>query len=124
MQQRLLLFGFVALSGLVGGVGGCRKSEPPPVVQSGQRRVEIVVSNQGFSPARIVGRPGEGLALTVRYDKSAGECGRQIVFPSQNIKKTLSDTEPVEIALRLPPEKGEVTFTCGMNMLRGAIVVE
>ena len=52
------------------------------------------------------------------------ECGREVVLPSQNIKKTLTEEKPTEIALHLPQEKGEVTFTCGMNMLRGAIVVE
>jgi FAD/FMN-containing dehydrogenase len=50
--------------------------------------------------------------------------GREVVLPSQNIKKTLTEEKPTEIALHLPQEKGEVTFTCGMNMLRGAIVVE
>ena len=105
---------------------GCRKSEPPAAATAGggPRRVEVTVSNQGFTPPRVVGRPGEDLTLSFRYEKSAGECGREVVLPSQNIKKTLTEEKPTEIALHLPQEKGEVTFTCGMNMLRGAIVVE
>lgn len=112
----------VAMTSLLGG--GCRKSEPPISTSSGPRRIEVTVSNQGFTPPRIVGRPGEDLTLAFRYEKSAGECGREVVLPSQNIKKTLTEEKPTEIALHLPQEKGEVTFTCGMNMLRGAIVVE
>jgi len=104
---------------------GCRKSEQPPSsTGGGPRHIEVTVSNQGFTPPRIVGRPGEDVTLSFRYEKSAGECGREVVMPSQNIKKMLTEDKPTEIALHLPQEKGEVTFTCGMNMLRGAIVVE
>lgn len=105
---------------------GCRKSDQavPAASGAGPRRIEVTVSNQGFTPPRVVGRPGEDLTLSFRYDKSAGECGREVVLPAQNIKKTLTEDKPTEIALHLPQEKGEVTFTCGMNMLRGAIVVE
>ncbi|HMU38685.1 MAG TPA: cupredoxin domain-containing protein [Pseudomonadota bacterium] len=128
MKTHSFALSCVALCAYVGIGGtllsGCKKSEPPNVAQNGSRRVELRVSDQGYSPPRIVGRPGEELLITVRYEKSAGECGREIVFPAQNVKKTLSEDKPTEIALKLPQEKGEVTFTCGMNMLRGAVVVE
>ena len=120
-MKTLLLIAFTTVTALG---SGCRKSEPPPAAASGPRHIDITVSNQGFTPPRIVGRPGENLTLSFRYEKSAGECGREVVLPSQNIKKTLTEDQPTEIALHLPQEKGEVTFTCGMNMLRGAIVVE
>ena len=64
------------------------------------------------------------LTPSFRYDKSAG-VGREIVLPAQNIKKTPTGRQLTEIALHLPQEKGAKSpFTCGMNMLRGAIVVE
>lgn len=106
---------------------GCRKQEPalgPVGTPQSPRRVEITVSNQGFKPARIRGRPGESLTLVVRYDKSAGECGREVVLPAQKVRVTLTEQQPAEIALTLPSTQGEVSFTCGMDMLRGAIVVE
>jgi plastocyanin domain-containing protein len=122
---RLLLSSL--LLGSLAGAGGCRKQEPPlgPAgTPQSPRRVELTVSNQGFQPARIRGRPGETLTLVVRYDKSAGECGREIVLPAQKVKVTLTEQQPAEIALTLPAQKGEVSFTCGMDMLRGSIVVE
>ena len=122
-MKTLLPIALLVVSALA---SGCRKSESavPVAAGNGPRRIEVTVSNQGFTPPRVVGRPGEDLTLSFRYDKSAGECGREVVLPSQNIKKTLTEEKPTEIALHLPQEKGEVTFTCGMNMLRGAIVVE
>ena len=107
--------------------GGCNKPEPalgPVGTATSPRRVELSVSNQGFKPARIRGRPGESITLVVRYDKSAGECGREVVLPAQKIRVSLTEQQPTEIALTLPRDKGEVGFTCGMDMLRGAIVVE
>ncbi len=100
---------------------------PAPAVHGtaqSPRRVEVRVSNQGFVPSTIPGARGEALKLVIFYEPSAGECGREVVLPSQNLRVTLSEKAPVEIALTLPPEGGTVQFTCGMNMLQGRIVVE
>ena len=100
---------------------------PPPVSQGtpqSPRRVEVQVSNQGFVPSTIPGARGESLKLVFRYDPSAGECGREVVLPSQSLRVTLTEKEPVEIALTLPEGSGTVQFTCGMNMLQGRIVVQ
>ena len=72
----------------------------------------------------ISGARGESIKLVFRYDPSAGECGREVVLPSQNVRVTLTEKEPVEIALSLPTDTGTVQFTCGMNMLQGRIVVQ
>lgn len=117
----------LSAAALVVSAGGCRKQGQdlgPPGTPASPRRIELAVSNQGFQPARIRGRPGESITLVVRYDKSAGECGREVVLPAQKVRVALSEQQPTEIALTLPRDKGEVGFTCGMDMLRGAIVVE
>jgi Cu+-exporting ATPase len=46
-----------------------------------------------------------------------------VVFPSLNIKRTLPLNEPVVIEFT-PAKTGEIAFACGMNMLRGAVVVQ
>lgn len=124
--SRLLIVSFLFGSAL-GPLWGCRRQEPlagPAGTPQSPRRVELKVSNQGFQPARVRGHAGESLTLVVRYDKSAGECGKEIVLPAQKVRVTLTEQQPAEIALVLPTEKGEVSFTCGMDMLRGAIIVE
>lgn len=115
------LFGSAASS-----LGGCRRQEPlpgPAGTPQSPRRVELTVSNQGYKPARIRGHAGESLTLVVRYDKSAGECGKEIVLPAQKVRVTLTEQQPAEIALVLPADKGEVSFTCGMDMLDRKSVV-
>lgn len=88
------------------------------------RRIDVKVSNQGFTPSQLGGRPGEVVRLVFHYEASAGECGREVVVPTQNVHVTLAEGKPVEVPLTLPAERGEVGFSCGMNMLHGKIVVE
>ena len=126
MKRFFLVVGL--LGGLSGGLLGlgCRKAAAPiqPGTPAAPRYVDVTVSNQGFTPARIAGKPGESLTLVFSYQKSAGECGREVVVPTQNVHVTLTEDKPVEVALTLPPGKSELGFTCGMNMLRGAVVIE
>jgi plastocyanin domain-containing protein len=108
---------------------GRRPHRPlPPEVAAGTvekpRRVEITVSNLGYTPGSIHGRLGESLRLIFRYEPSAGECGREVVLPKQNVHVTLSEKAPVEVPVTLPSSPGEVEFSCGMNMLHGKIVVD
>ncbi len=84
------------------------------------REVEVVVDN-GYQPSRIEVRPGERVRLRfIRRDY--GGCTREVVFPTLNLRRELPTDQPVVIDLPVLPV-GETTFQCGMNMLRGSIVV-
>jgi plastocyanin domain-containing protein len=50
-------------------------------------------------------------------------CGTEIVFPSLNVTRALPLNEPVVIAFT-PAQTGNIAFGCGMNMLKGAVVVQ
>jgi Cu+-exporting ATPase len=50
-------------------------------------------------------------------------CATEVVFPSLNIQRALPLNQPVTIAFT-PSASGEIGFVCGMNMLRGTIVVQ
>jgi plastocyanin domain-containing protein len=50
-------------------------------------------------------------------------CGTEVVFPSLNIKRALPLNVPVTIEFT-SPQAGEVAFACGMNMLKGVVVVQ
>ncbi|MCS6913026.1 MAG: cupredoxin domain-containing protein [Myxococcales bacterium] len=119
----------ILVGSLLGAAACTRRAEepepPPPAPDGAPRRVEVRVSNMGYTPARIVGRPGERLQLVFHYDQSAGECGREVLLPPTAAPRrlTLSAQRPSESTVTLPPSRGELTFTCGMNMLRGTLVV-
>jgi plastocyanin domain-containing protein len=50
-------------------------------------------------------------------------CATEVVLPSLNIRRALPLNEPVVIEFT-PKSSGEIGFVCGMNMLRGTVVVQ
>jgi cobalt-zinc-cadmium efflux system membrane fusion protein len=83
---------------------------------------KVVVSERGYEPAKVTLRAGTPARITfVRTtDKT---CGTEVVFPSLNIKRALPLNEPVVIEFT-PAKAGDIAFACGMNMLKGVVVVQ
>jgi hypothetical protein len=84
--------------------------------------VKIVVSRDGFTPEEITLVKGKPLKLAfIRTD--AENCGGEVVFKDLNITKKLPVGEVVTVDI--PENKtGEINFACGMNMLKGKIIVQ
>ena len=93
---------------------------PEEVVPEEDGRVPITVDGSGFHPMTIHARGGQPLRLV--FTRTAeGECSREVVFPDQGLRRELPLNRPLEIPITAPPS-GRLAFTCGMDMLRGAIV--
>jgi hypothetical protein len=82
----------------------------------------VVVTESGFEPARVSLRAGVPASITLlrTTDKT---CATEVVFPLLGIKRALPLNEPITIELT-PRQTGEIAFACGMNMLKGTVVVE
>ena len=81
----------------------------------------IVVGDTSFEPSRLTLRAGvpARLTFTRTSDKT---CATSVVVPSLKVKKELPLNQPVTIEFT-SGQAGEIAFACGMNMLRGTIVV-
>lgn len=90
---------------------------------AGARRIDVNVGKFAYKPDRITGKPGEPLVLVFHWSTDAGECGHELLLPD-NRKVVLNDGKPTEVALTMPTDKKELGFTCGMNMLKGTLIVE
>ncbi len=91
-----------------------------PAVPSDAIRVRV--SSAGYEPSRIEVHRGQPVKLAfTRTD--AENCGGTVMFPSQNIRRELPVGLTVLVELT-PQASGELNFTCGMNMYRGALVVQ
>ena len=90
-------------------------------VKQGIQEVDIVVDG-GYTPDRIEVTAGEPVKLNF-YRQDASSCLEQVLLPDFNkaLDLTLNETTSVEI---VPERSGEYTFTCGMNMYRGVVIVE
>jgi len=87
----------------------------------GIQEVTITVKG-GYSPDVVVVRAGRPVRLDFHRDETAS-CSEEVVFGDFGISKRLPahQTTPVEFT---PEKPGEYTYTCGMGMLRGKLVVE
>lgn len=84
-------------------------------------RVEIRVTKEGFVPDHVAATAG--LALDLVFTRTSRDtCATEVVVPTLNVRKALPLNEPVVVRIT-PKEPGEIAFACGMNMLRGTIVI-
>ena len=84
--------------------------------------VGVTVTETSFDPPRITLRAGAPARITFTRT-SDKTCATAVVFPSLNIRRDLPLNVPVAIEFT-PHKAGEITFVCGMNMLKGLVVVD
>jgi plastocyanin domain-containing protein len=85
------------------------------------QEVQVTVKG-GYSPDVIVVKQGQPVRLDFYRDETSS-CSEQIILGDFGIVRDVPafKTTPVEIT---PQKAGVFAFTCGMNMLRGKIIVE
>ena len=98
--------------------------QPPaaaPPSSAHAREARVTITEKGFEPDRIIVSGGGPVRLTLlrTSDKS---CATEVVFPSLDIRRQLPLNQPVLIEF-IPKQSGEIAFACGMDMLRGTVVV-
>jgi plastocyanin domain-containing protein len=87
----------------------------------GVQQIQVRVKG-GYEPDVIVVQKGTPVRLDFYRDETAS-CSDTVVFGDFGIARSLPAfrTTPVEFT---PEKAGEFTFTCGMNMMRGKLIVE
>lgn len=86
----------------------------------GVQEVEVVVRG-GYTPDRIEVRQGRPVRLTFLRQES-NPCTEQLILGDFGISRTLPEGKRVPVEFT-PEKAGEFTFHCGMNMVRGKLVV-
>jgi plastocyanin domain-containing protein len=83
---------------------------------------QTITVNGGYSPAVVKVKAGHPVRLV--FDRrDNGSCSEEVVFPDFGIRKFLPTGEKTVVEIT-PPTPGRYDFTCGMSMLRGALVAE
>ncbi len=94
---------------------------PTKVVHAHTRTINIRVDKNGFSPSSIDVEAGHKLNLIFnRADKN--NCGNTVVFRKLNIRKSLPVGRDVIVTFT-PRTAGRISFSCGMGMYKGTVVV-
>ncbi|AFT67321.1 MULTISPECIES: cupredoxin domain-containing protein [Cycloclasticus] len=93
----------------------------PQAVSVDKNTVTVVVDNGTYEPSRI--RLVAGQDTTLRFlRKDASPCAATVVFADFDISEELPLNKPKDISLP-PLASGEYSFTCQMQMYRGALIV-
>jgi hypothetical protein len=92
---------------------------PEEAVPEASGRVAITVDGMGYHPSTIHARVGQPLTLVFTRVSDQG-CAQELLVPSLGVRKPLPLNQPVEIAVT---PTADVRFSCGMDMLRGQVVV-
>ena len=103
-------------------VAGRRGSAAEAKVGAAGVQQAVIRVEGGYEPARVRLRAGAPARLVFdrREDSS---CSEEVVIPQLEIRRFLPAHQ--RTTLELPPQRpGTYEFTCGMGMLRGALVVE
>lgn len=100
---------------------GERDATTAGVAASGVQQIKVTVKG-GYSPDVIVVKQGTPVRLDFYRDETAS-CSEQVVFADFGIARDLPafKTTPIEFTPQAP---GEFTFTCGMHMMHGKLIVE
>lgn len=99
---------------------GPRKAVAAQVAASGAQEVEVLVQG-GYSPAVVQAKRGRPLRLRFNRQEDAA-CSDVVVFPDFGVRKDLPAFRTTVVEF-VPDRSGEFTFVCGMNMLRGTLIV-
>ena len=88
---------------------------------NGVQEVRVTVKG-GYTPDTIVVQAGKPVRLQFYRDETA-DCSERVVFERFGINQELPAFQTTTVEFT-PPDAGEFPFRCGMNMLKGVLVVE
>jgi len=90
-------------------------------LQNGAQTATVEVNGEGFQPSSL--RLKAGVPAKVTFVRKTDEtCAKEVVIKEYNIDRKLPLNEPVTV--EFTPRKGEFIFACGMDMLKGKLIVE
>ena|SRR5215475_13248175 len=91
------------------------------VRQDGAQTATVEITDKGFEPSSLKLKAGAPAKVTF-VRKTDATCAKEVVIKEYKIERKLPLNEPVTI--EFTPRKGEFTFACGMDMIKGKLIVE
>ena len=109
----LLVFVFTAQS-----YAQKQTSQAKPKAQT----AKVLINEQGYSRTSIILRRGVLTRITF-LRQTDSTCATELVISEYGITRALPLNTPVVVSFT-PKRSGEFGFTCGMNMMRGKLIVQ
>ena len=116
----VIIGGVAAMAFVLWYFFGKRKRVSASLNEKGVQEINVTVKG-GYSPDVIVVNKGMPVRLNFYRDETSS-CSEQVIFGDFRIARNLPAFKTTKIEFT-PDKAGEFTFTCGMNMLRGKLIV-
>jgi pyruvate/2-oxoglutarate dehydrogenase complex dihydrolipoamide acyltransferase (E2) component len=97
------------------------QSSPTQADHPKTQSVSIVLNEKGYRPDSIKLRKDIPARLTFTR-KVEGGCGTEVLIADYGIKRVLPFNQPVTVEFT-PDKAGEFKFACGMDMLKGKLII-
>lgn len=115
MGSRVLLVWASLLLLVVAVVAHGQKSKP-------FQTITVKITKKGFEPNELSLQRDVPARITF-IRQTTETCATEVVFPDYKISKSLPLNKPVKVEF-MPTKEGELKFACGMDMLRGKVIVQ
>jgi hypothetical protein len=106
---------------LLAAFGAAKEAAARATPQNDTQTATVEVTDNGFEPSSPKLKAVVPAKVTF-VRKTDAACGREVVIKEYKINRKLPLNEPVTVEFTL--RKGEFTFACGMDMIKGKLVVE
>ncbi len=113
--RKFIVAGFAVLLMPIGLNAQTKHARP----KTQHARIEITA--QGYTPGSVKLRRGVPARITF-FRTTDATCGKEIVIADYGTSRALPLNQPVVVSFT-PKNTGDVGFACGMNMMRGKIIV-
>jgi|SRR5688500_15683421 len=121
MEMIVLVGGVAAVTFVIWYFFGPKERVAAAVGEAGVQEIKVVVEG-GYAPDVIVVKRGQPVRLDF-YRNETASCSDRVIFGDFGIARDLPAFKTTSIEFT-PDKAGEFTFACGMNMMRGKLVVE
>ena len=118
MNRTYLVLGLIAVILCATTFAWPLRAKTRPRVQ----KFTVKITERGFEPVSLTLR--RGVQARITFLRTTDQtCAKEIVLRDFGIRRDLPLSQPVVVTLT-PNKKGEFDFTCGMNMMRGKLIVQ
>lgn len=105
----------------VPGAASAPAAESGADVTAGVQEVRIKVQG-GYEPSLVTLK--KGIPVRLRFlRQDTGECSREVKVPAFNVHKELEAMKETLVEFT-PTQSGEFAFSCGMEMMKGRLIVK
>jgi plastocyanin domain-containing protein len=120
-QVAVTIMGLLLIAGVAWFFFGEREKAVAGVTEGGVQVLRVTVKG-GYSPDTLVVKRGR--PVRIEFDRQeTSSCSDTVVFGDFGVSRPLPafQSTPVQFT---PEKAGTYEFTCGMNMMRGRLIVE